>query len=267
MGKKREDDCAQNCDATVKKANMEAYNSYGKLGEKEKYSRITEEYNSSIVYRLIQEEIGVRNKIVCELGCGNAAHLKWYKRDCKQFVGLDISKSMLRSAMKEIGNGENVNFVIADALTLPFRNDSFDSVTIYQSAHHFPNIYKCMDEMLRVANAFAFFEPNKASLLHKIFELVRERRMRDCRFDLHNYKEVEYNSRGFAATEIKHHLAKRSARSSVHYIFTLPMETSGKIMRKSQALFVFLSLFGYALTRIPIIKPQFGNLVVIARRK
>jgi hypothetical protein len=252
----------------VREANLSAYNDLTILSKgKEKFWSMVEDYNYSVVYRLIEKFIGVKNKIVCELGCGTAAHLKWYKRDCLRTVGLDISRGMLKLYVRSEGKAKNLFFVVGDALNLPFKNDAFDVVTIYQSAHHFPCIYRCIDEMIRVSAAFAFFEPNRDSLIHRIIEWWRERHMRDDRFRQHSYKVVEYHHKGFSATQIRHYLKSRRINIQVRYIFSLPMEISANIMRYNSVLFTILNLFGQALTHIPVFNSQFGSLLVMAREK
>jgi SAM-dependent methyltransferase len=223
-------------DSAIKRANLEAYNSLGtRGGKKEKFWSMVEDYNCGFAYALVEKYIGVKGKKVCELGCGTAAHLKWYKRDCAEIVGLDISCKMLQLYLRTEGNAANLGLIDADALTLPFKNDVFDAVTIYESAHHFPSIYKCMDEMLRVAGAFAFLEPNKDSLLHRLVEWRREGTIAalDDRFKLHDYKDVEFNSKGFSAMQIKHFLNQRKVKIKIQYVFSLPMETSALVMRRS----------------------------------
>jgi SAM-dependent methyltransferase len=255
-------------DFEVKRSNIEAYNNLGVQSEKkEKYWEIVEHYNYGLVYSLVDKLIHVKGKKVCELGCGTAVHLKWYKRDCRQIVGLDISNKMLRLFLKTEGKAANFSPINADALTLPFKNDAFDLVTVYQSAHHFPNIFKCMSEMLRVSEGFAFMEPNKDSILHKLIEWRRVRHMMDVRFKSNDYELVEYNSAGFSAVQIRHYLRNKGVKVRVYYIFALPMEISAKIMRKSMIMFRLMSLFGRAFTYIPIVKSQFGGLLVVATRE
>jgi hypothetical protein len=124
-----------------------------------------------------------------------------------------------------------------------------------------------MDEMLRVAGAFAFLEPNKDSSLHRLTEWLHERKMLDKRFEVQSYRTVEYNSSGFSALKIKYFLKKRNVTVKVYYIFQLPFEVSASIMRKSPFLFRILNLFGQAFTYIPIVKSQFGSLLVIAQKE
>ena len=255
-------------DLIVKKSNLEAYERLGtSISKKEEFWSRVEDFNYNIAYSLIEKEVGIKNKRVCELGSGTAAHLKWYKRDCREIVGLDISRQMLRLYLKTEGSSPNFNLITGDALTLPFKSGAFDVVTIYQSAHHFPNIYTCMDEMLRVAGAFAFLEPNKDSFLHRLVDWRRERRIFDKRFEMQSYRMVEYNSGGFSSLPIKCFLKKRNAEVKIYYIFQLPMEISAATMRKSPFLFRILNLFGQAFTYIPIVKSQFGSLLVIAQKR
>jgi cyclopropane fatty-acyl-phospholipid synthase-like methyltransferase len=209
----------------------------------------------------------VKGKKTCELGCGTAAHLKWYRSDCAQIIGLDISRKMILHYISTEGKTKNQDFVVADALTLPFKFKAFDAVTIYQSAHHFPSIYKCMDEMGRVSTGFAFYEPNRDSLLHRLIEWYRERAIRDERFKHYNSKIVEFNSRGFSATQIKRYLKNKNCEVIVYYIFSLPRESCAAIIKRSPMLFKFLNLFGQALTHIPIFKSQVGALLVIVKLK
>lgn len=255
-------------DSIVKQSNLEAYDRFGtSAGKKDEFWSRVEDFNYGIAYSLIEKQVGIKDKRVCELGSGTAAHLKWYKRDCREIIGLDISRQMLRLYLKTEGNSPNFGLITGDALTLPFKSGAFDVVTIYQSAHHFPNIYKCMDEMLRVAGAFAFLEPNKDSFLHRLVEYRRERRMVSKRFEVHSYKMVEYNSLGFSALQIKYFLKKRNVEVKIYYIFQLPMEISASVMRKSPFLFRILNLFGQVFTHVPLVKSQFGSLLVIAEKK
>jgi SAM-dependent methyltransferase len=255
-------------DLDIKRANLEAYDSFGELkGIKGKYWSQVENYTYGRVYALIQKQIGVVGKRICELGCGTAACLKWYKRDATEIVGLDISKKMLQLYVLTEGTAGNLSLVKGDALTLPFKDGAFDLITIYQSAHHFPDIYKCIDEMLRSASAFAFYEPNKDSIIHHALEWKRVRTMNDGRFNKHKYEIVEYNSEGFSAYQLRKYITKKGAHVKVFYIFALPMEISAQIMKRSQVLFNFLSLFGETLTHIPLLKTQFGGLLIMAKQK
>ncbi len=67
-------------------------------------------------------------------------------------VGVDLTQEMLEqarglAASRRLGN---VTFVEGDALALPFEPASFDVVTSRQSAHHYADIGRAIDETRRV---------------------------------------------------------------------------------------------------------------------
>src|SRR3990172_10576509 len=103
----------------VKKTNLEAYNEYGgETGGKEFYWSMSEDLLYGVVYEIINKHLHVTGKKVLELGCGTAAHLKWYRRDCGEIVCLDISRKMIRRYILNEGKDKNQSFIVADALTL-----------------------------------------------------------------------------------------------------------------------------------------------------
>jgi SAM-dependent methyltransferase len=76
--------------------------------------------------RLLGPVAGAR---VLELGCGAAAGSRWLAGEGARVVGLDLSAGMLRHARAAADRtGVRVPLVQADALALPFRDDSFDIV-------------------------------------------------------------------------------------------------------------------------------------------
>lgn len=65
---------------------------------------------------------------------------------------LDMTSAMLMAGKETAGKQalENMAFVIGDAEELPFLNDSFDIVISRLAFHHFPDIDRSFDEMVRV---------------------------------------------------------------------------------------------------------------------
>lgn len=72
------------------------------------------------------------NDRVLDLGIGTGASLNYYPRNRGQIVGIDLSPGMLREAQKKIDHLgiTNVTLMQANALQLPFADDSFDHVFI-----------------------------------------------------------------------------------------------------------------------------------------
>ncbi len=67
-------------------------------------------------------------------------------------VGLDVSKPMLERAVKESEEKgfDNLGFVRASALDLPFKKGAFDAVCCFAAIHLFPDPMKTLDEITRV---------------------------------------------------------------------------------------------------------------------
>ncbi len=68
---------------------------------------------------------------VLDIGIGTGVSLETYPRDC--FVtGIDISEGMLAKARERIENSgqRNASLVLADAMFMPFKDNSFDHILV-----------------------------------------------------------------------------------------------------------------------------------------
>ena len=71
----------------------------------------------------------VQGQRVLEVGVGTGRNLQYYPAQSR-VVAIDLSPGMLRRAVKRAERlGRQVDFILADAQRLPFREDSFDVVT------------------------------------------------------------------------------------------------------------------------------------------
>lgn len=69
-----------------------------------------------------------------------------------EVVGTDFSERMLELARdKAAGSGLPVRFESANALALPYDDDSFDAVTVGFGARNFSDLRRGLEEMVRVA--------------------------------------------------------------------------------------------------------------------
>ena len=87
-----------------------------------------------------------------DLGCGTGkctSHL-FETSDC-QIVGLDISRALIEIAKKNL-DSDRVNFIVADAENMPFKDVTFRSVFCWFALHHIPNKNLCFEEINRVLN-------------------------------------------------------------------------------------------------------------------
>jgi ubiquinone/menaquinone biosynthesis C-methylase UbiE len=108
--------------------------------------------------RLMQEEL-IRKMIIKEwftfldIGCGTGwalFHLHAKLNGNGTFYGVDISEGMIVKAIEKIGEAKNIQFVKADAMELPFPNDSIDRVLCTNSFHHYSEPQKTINEVYRV---------------------------------------------------------------------------------------------------------------------
>jgi len=78
----------------------------------------------------------------------------------KKIVGLDISEGMLEVAKKKIKGSklENcIEFIQADSEALPFKDNTFDAITVSFGIRNFENLEKGLSEIKRVLNSNGLF--------------------------------------------------------------------------------------------------------------
>jgi SAM-dependent methyltransferase len=94
----------------------------------------------------------VAGRRVLELGCGAAAAARWLATEGARVVATDLSAGMLRHAVAGAGrSGVRVPLVQADALALPLRSESFDTVcTAFGAVPFVADSAALMREVFRV---------------------------------------------------------------------------------------------------------------------
>lgn len=90
---------------------------------------------------------------VLDLGIGTGQSLNYYPGDRGKIVGVDLSAGMLREARKKIADRglTNTSVFQADAMRLPFADDTFDHVFISHVISVVSDPYKLVVEAQRVA--------------------------------------------------------------------------------------------------------------------
>ena len=90
---------------------------------------------------------------VLDLGIGTGVSLDHYPADRGRLVGIDLSGGMLRKAREKIRDTGRTNAAVfqADALHLPFADDSFDHVFISHVISVVSDPYRLVQEAQRVA--------------------------------------------------------------------------------------------------------------------
>ena len=109
-------------------------------------------------YQLVVEMLrsyvqNLSGKVIIEVGCGLGGFLLNISKNVGEAVGLDISSKAVHIAKdlaKQFGLQDKVNFVIGDAQSLPFREDSGDVLVCSETLEHVPDYEKAFSELVRV---------------------------------------------------------------------------------------------------------------------
>ncbi|MFH1422149.1 MAG: class I SAM-dependent methyltransferase [Planctomycetota bacterium] len=82
-----------------------------------------------------------------EVGCGEGKYIGFALSLGKEAVGIDISSAVVNKASKEFGDF----FLLADALNVPFADNSFDTVCLWDVLEHVTDDSIALQEAVRVA--------------------------------------------------------------------------------------------------------------------
>ena len=80
--------------------------------------------------------------------------------NAKEIIGLDISDGMLEVGRQKIANknlDEIISMVIGDSEDLPFKDNTFDAITVSFGVRNFENLEKGLAEILRVLKPNGIF--------------------------------------------------------------------------------------------------------------
>jgi len=114
------------------------------------YSRYRFPYHSFLGRKLFRI-IGSRKQDILDLGCGTGISTELLlKRSDHFIIGCDHDERMIREARRQARNkGLNIRYVVSPATDLPFRDGSFDVVTVGSAFHWFATS-KTLSEVMRV---------------------------------------------------------------------------------------------------------------------
>ena len=109
-------------------------------------------YNSiqNLKYNLIFEKLkNIETDSILDVGCGTGLLFKLLKNNTNLFMGIDISRNMLKIALKKHRN-KNLHLICADANFLPFRKNTFSSIFSVTVLQNLPNPENSIKEVFRV---------------------------------------------------------------------------------------------------------------------
>ncbi|WP_271669376.1 class I SAM-dependent methyltransferase [Bradyrhizobium sp. CCBAU 51627] len=104
------------------------------------------------LYHHVASGAAIAGKDVLEVGCGRGGGASYIARYLhpKSYIGLDICKPAIRFNKARYADQGNLAFRVGDALSLPFADESFDVVVNVESAQHYGDMGRFLDEVHRV---------------------------------------------------------------------------------------------------------------------
>lgn len=95
--------------------------------------------HSTHYHRWLLTQFPPRCERALEIGCGTGSFTRLLAQRAEHVLGLDLSPEMLRVARERTaGEGTNVEFVLADAMSYPLPDAGFDCIATIATLHHLP---------------------------------------------------------------------------------------------------------------------------------
>jgi len=116
-------------------------------------------FEAKILNEAVDAVSQVKDGLILEVGVGSGrVALPLMKKITLQFVGLDLSKEMLKNAqMKMSAYKQRCNLLVADAEYLPFRNNVFDAIICMSTLHYFSSPKTSLREFSRALKKRSIF--------------------------------------------------------------------------------------------------------------
>jgi len=86
-----------------------------------------------------------------DVGCGCGEFTQEAAKFCKNLTAIDVSDKFI-ARCKEERNSKNIEFLCMSAVSLAFKDNTFDLVYERASLHHIQNWEKALDEIIRVSS-------------------------------------------------------------------------------------------------------------------
>ena len=125
------------------------------------------------IVKILQDYLGqnLADFTILDVGCSTGHCTAYVAQYVKEATGTDIDKAAISTAKLEYKDVQNVHFLYADSMNLPFEDDVFDVVICTQVYEHVPDSNRLMDEIHRVLKSggccyfaatqrFVFIEPH-----------------------------------------------------------------------------------------------------------
>ena len=117
---------------------MPSIKNYQKIKEEYNkwHSRTISEYIDKKFYEWLKNQAEFTSKdVILDVGCGKGHWLNFLEFTRTYRIGVDISLAALKQAKRS----SNIEYILADAENLPFRESSFNRIFCLGSLEHFVN--------------------------------------------------------------------------------------------------------------------------------
>jgi ubiquinone/menaquinone biosynthesis C-methylase UbiE len=108
-------------------------------------------FGTEVINELLKAFNGSRNQTILEVGVGTGRNTKFLLKFKNCFVGLDLTKDMLRIAKnKTHAHRRQIDLILGDAEHLPFADGSFDAILCMSTMHYFWDQGKILREFAQL---------------------------------------------------------------------------------------------------------------------
>ena len=103
------------------------------------------------ILKKLEKSLNQTETVFLDVGCGDGAYEVALEENFGYLVGLDAIRQNLQTAEREVKNAGKVDFVLADAKHLPFKDMSIDVVLCSEVLEHVSDPSGALTELSRVS--------------------------------------------------------------------------------------------------------------------
>ena len=150
----------------------------GGRGSREAYSEWEYREGKELVSRYAEHFGPLEGMSVLDVGCGMGGKTVAYADEGAKAIGLDISREHVAAAVRFAGSrGGRALFLVGDASSLPFRDESFGFVVANDSMEHFSEPASALADLSRIlapgGKLLLFFTPWRSPLGSHLYDYIK----------------------------------------------------------------------------------------------
>src|SRR5262245_19558232 len=89
-------------------------------------------------HKFLLKQIPERCKQALEIGCGTGEFSRLLAQRSEKVLAIDLSPQMIRLARERSQDYQNIEFVTANVMAVPFSDEQFDCIATISTMHHLP---------------------------------------------------------------------------------------------------------------------------------